>query len=525
MVDAMMMYGYLEEARAGVTTLLNPTGNLDRSIKGYQYRNGMSQYYAGTHARLSGDLPWLRSVSSQLINNSAWTAEQRAKGFRDSITHGLLPQRFYDSSDIQIPAYPLFSNIACWRGALDTATLLKGIVGPETAKSLQKEVDEYRAAIQKAICATINVSHGTRVPFTPTSLEIGGRQSLSQPRPPDEQPYLRLSSVKCCSLETKLGNYWILWLNMMMHLGLWQWTGSTDPWRGGVCNVDGSVNPSSDVLPAPLLTSWAEEHGGTWAGLPRFFYGLDGVYHGYIEHLIERSKMNITERSSAVAAVEAYMMHSASSNGYSVIEVSALYPRRMNHTLMQRDAVERPWLPYVTYDEYFQAEDGDSEPLGAGAGAGLVIIRRAIIDEGTTPPSPLPDGRLFLLSSTPSDFLTVDGPGIALKGVPTAYGLIDFAAVLPNRTTAVVRFACNPHAGGLSQALSQVIVRLVVPGLVPDATGQRWSLFDRQSIVIKPDTSAVALSIPLRVDRHPIKSDDDADSRVRVPRFSPDRGP
>ena len=344
MVDAMMYYGFLEEARAGITTLLNPAGNLDRSIKGYQYRNGMAQYYAGNHARLSGDLAWLRSVSTQLINNSAWTAEQRTEGFRDNVTRGLLPQRFYDSSDIQIPAYPLFSNVACWRGALDTATLLKGIVSPATAKSLQEEADEYRTAILKAICATMNVSHGTQVPFTPTSLEIGGRQSLSQPRPPDEQPYLKLSSVDCCSLETKLGNYWILWLNMMMHLGLWQWTGTTDPWSG-VCNVDGSVNPNSDVLPAPLLTSWAEEHGGTWAGLPRFFYGLDGVYHGYVEHLIERSKINITARPSAVAAIEGFMMHSASSNGYSVIEVSALYPRRMNRTLTERDAVERPWLP------------------------------------------------------------------------------------------------------------------------------------------------------------------------------------
>ena len=104
MVDAMMYYGFLEEARAGITTLLNPAGNLDRSIKGYQYRNGMAQYYAGNHARLSGDLAWLRSVSTQLINNSAWTAEQRAEGFRDNVTRGLLPQRFYDSSDIQIPA-------------------------------------------------------------------------------------------------------------------------------------------------------------------------------------------------------------------------------------------------------------------------------------------------------------------------------------------------------------------------------------------------------------------------------------
>ena len=70
MVDAMMYYGFLEEARAGITTLLNPAGNLDRSIKGYQYRNGMAQYYAGNHARLSGDLAWLRSVSTQLINSS-----------------------------------------------------------------------------------------------------------------------------------------------------------------------------------------------------------------------------------------------------------------------------------------------------------------------------------------------------------------------------------------------------------------------------------------------------------------------
>eukprot|EP01048_Picozoa_sp_COSAG05_P005283 COSAG05_NODE_310_length_11636_cov_115.006934_2_plen_1499_part_00 len=524
LVNGMMMHGFLLEAREGITTLLDPAENLARTRKGFQYRNGLAQYYAATHARLSGDLDWLKSVQSQLINNSMFTSELRKSGWRDAVTQGLLPQRYYDSSDIQIPATPLFSNVAAQRGALDTASLLKKLVEPALATSLQREADSFRAALVRSICLCVNTSVGIDPPYTPTSLEMGGRANLSEPRPADEQPYNFLASTTPIDLSTKLGNYWILWVNNMLHLGLWQWTGNSSPWEGGACRPDGTVDGGSSVLPAPLLTSWAEQHGGNWGGLPRFFYGLDAVYHGYVEHLIVRAQVNITARPQAIAAIESFMMHAASSNGFSFIEVSALFPRRMNRSLMVTDAVERPWIPYVTYDEYFVAEDGDSEPLGAGAGAGLVILRRALINEGVTPPSPLPDGRLFLLTATPADFLTIGGAGVTLERVPTSYGLVNFSASV-SKGKAEVKFSCTMHEHSASmnlEPLSDVMVRLVVPNAtvvahLSNAVGAPWRWYDNHTVSFKPIVDAklgiakASLSIPMKSssDTHAtIKTDD-----------------
>ena len=149
----------------------------------------------------------------------------------------------------------------------------------------------------------------------------------------------------------------------------------------------------------------------------------------------------------------------------------------------------------MTYDEFFVAEDGDSEPLGAGAGAGLVILRRALINEGVTPPSPLPDGRLFVLTAAPADFLTIGGAGVTLERVPTSYGPVNFSAsVSPGKApVAVIKFSCALHEHSASMnvaSLQQVMVRLVVPNAtaVVDPPGASdtgrpaWRWYDSRTI-------------------------------------------
>lgn len=108
-----------------------------------------------------------------------------------------------------------------------------------------------------------------------------------------------------------------------------------------------------------------------------------------------------------------------------------------------------------------------SDVLPAGAGAGLCILRKALLIETVTPPSPHPNGGLLLLPAVPANFLTEGGPGVSFQAVPTAYGVVDFVAVRHSSNTVSVAFRYSLHVGGFTAAaLAQVSVRLVTPGSV-----------------------------------------------------------
>ena len=110
---AMDYFGFTAEAELETEVFLNPLYNLNRTIKGAQYRNGLAQHYAVSHALLSGSAEWIRKIAPVLVANTNWTAEQRRTGYRDSATKGLLPKNLYDSSDVRIPARaPFLSSFA-----------------------------------------------------------------------------------------------------------------------------------------------------------------------------------------------------------------------------------------------------------------------------------------------------------------------------------------------------------------------------------------------------------------------------
>ena len=126
----------------------------------------------------------------------------------------------------------------------------------------------------------------------------------------NEQPYPFVPNT-----YNQLSDYWSLWYNLVLHLDLWQFsdakplvkgTDAMHPWSG-VCQQDGTTNPDEAIMPDAILTTWGEQHGGLWGGMPRFYSGLDAVYHGWTEHAIRRAATTIKWRQRALAAVEAFI--------------------------------------------------------------------------------------------------------------------------------------------------------------------------------------------------------------------------
>jgi hypothetical protein len=168
-----------------------------------------------------------------------------------------------------------------------------------------------------------------------------------------------------------------------------------------------------------------ENRGGHFAGLPRFYTGLDAVYAlGYINELLERSKADIENRIKAITALQSYMVFASSRNGHTVPEVSGFFPERLDRREYERAVREAPWnFGMYSADRYLKGYISFTEPLGAGAGEGLLLIRKSLIDE-MKDENGLPNGGVFFLSSIPSEWLR-EGKEIKLTHFPTAYGTFD----------------------------------------------------------------------------------------------------
>jgi hypothetical protein len=178
-------------------------------------------------------------------------------------------------------------------------------------------------------------------------------------------------------------------------------------------------------LPSEWITDYAENHGGLFGGLPRFYTGLDAVYAiGIVNEYIERSKMDINNRTKAIAALESYMIHASSQNGHTIQEVSGFHPERLDWKEYERVVREALWnFGWYSVESYLHGHSSFTEPLGSGAGEGLWLIRKSLIDE-VKDKNGLPDGGLFLLSTIPGEWLE-EGKQIKLTNFPTVYGTFD----------------------------------------------------------------------------------------------------
>lgn len=422
-VVALALWGRDDEAKRQAAIMLEPE-NLDKKNVHHQSRNGAAPTAATTVARLLHDRAWLESLAPVLLECAAWTERVRHENAdtRSPLTRGLLPPHIY-GGDVRDPATSLYATAACWRGLFDTATAFRALGTP----ALQREADRLfaeatalRTRLDEVISAV--TAPDTTPPFLPFALEL---PSLAQRH---EGPHSPITA-------TRFGNYWNLFAPSFLELGLREHNAT--------------------------VFDYAQAHGGLWAGLPRFYAGLDAAYAiGNIARLLDRAAADLRFRPQALASLHAFMLHAASRNGHTIPEVAGLFPYRLQRTAYEQLVRESPWN-FGMYDanRYLEGHISFTEPLGSGAGEALWLIRHALLTE-------TPDGNLLLLPTIPADWLT-EGKEIVLRDFPTLHGKLS-ATIRSHLTsrreiTLDYRFAAfDPSAPS-----PQLVLRLTPPDAPP----------------------------------------------------------
>jgi hypothetical protein len=390
---AHALWGNGGEAKRQAEIILSEE-NLDKSNHHHQYRNGLSSWYAATVALLTGDKAWLTHISPALITNANWTINARRENEeeRSPLGKGLLPSHVY-GGDIATPAYSLYSNGTCLKGLIETSDVFRR----SELKELQQAANDFNLEAVDFKKRLVEVVHEvldkqSSPPFLPFALEVENEPGNH------EGPFERIT-------DDELGNYYNLFAPLFLHLETFKY--------------------KDTGLPSEWITDYTENHGGLFGGLPRFYTGLDAVYAvGNVSEYIERSKMDIKNRTKALAALESYMIHASSQNGHTIQEVSGFHPERLEWKEYERVVREALWnFGMYSIESYLHGHSPFTEPLGAGAGEGLWLIRKSLIDE-VKDDNGLPNGGLFMLSSIPGEWLK-EGEEIKLTNFPTVYGKFD----------------------------------------------------------------------------------------------------
>jgi hypothetical protein len=147
-----------------------------------------------------------------------------------------------------------------------------------------------------------------------------------------------------------LGNFWNLFAPMLLELKLFD-----------------AGDPRSEWIPA-----YMEAHGGIAAGLARFTIGLDQIYgKGYYESLLEHG-----HRERFLTSLYAVLAHGMSQNLNSFPEVAGIFPLRFDNRSMWNEYQRTKW------DWGFPgAEQSEGQPLSAGPGMALQLLRMALVRE------------------------------------------------------------------------------------------------------------------------------------------------
>lgn len=432
---AMALWGRGEEAKRQAAIMLEAE-NLDKSNIHHQSRNGVGPTTAATVARLTHDRAWLETVAPALWECAQWTARVRVENpaQRSPLTRGLLPPHIY-GGDVRDSATSLYATVACWRGLVETAAVFRALGSAERvtqAVEIAAEAERLRGRLSEVLADVAVRDEGTRfVPFALELPSLGGA---------NEGPHARLTA-------TRFGNYWNLFAPSFLELRF---------------NGDGAMAKTND-----WIFDAAQRRGGLWAGLPRFYDGLDAAYAiGYIGHLLDRSVTESGARYQALAALQSFFLHAASRNGYTIPEVAGLFADRLDPAAYEQLVREAPWS-FGMYDaqRYLEGHISFTEPLGAGAGEALCLIRHALVSE-TRDAQGLPDGGLMLLPTVPSDWLA-EGKAIVLRDFPTAYGTISatIRSSFESRREITMEYRFTPFEAGAT--LGRFQVRLAPPGQAP----------------------------------------------------------
>jgi len=444
---ALAQFGHGDQARQGIEVMLSPE-LMDKSNYHHQYRSGLEPMYTAQVYRLVRDRQWLRTIKPRLVETAEWImdARHRTEGKKKEF-HGLLPKHAY-GGDIHTPAYSLYSNATCWRGLQDIGLLMEELGDHDLGKKYLREAEEYRRSIGQIVLKTTNQE--VSPPFVPLSLDIGAEDNKDFKKV--ETPYPFIPS-------DPLGNYWILFAPLLLETGVFP----------------------ADSLPARWITSYMEQHGGLLAGLARFYRGVDHIYgFGYPLQLYERG-----ERKKFLASVYSVLAHGCARDNFTSPEVAGVFPLRTENLISRLafgkyiwnwDLYSRGWM-----QEGFGVSIG-SEPLSAGSGMALQLIRKMVINEELDADSK-PTGTLDLLKMAPAAWLK-DGKNIRVERMPTFFGEVDLAVRSQLAEKRISGRFNLPAAGSVKKAMLWLRHPDNLPIRGVRVNGRGWTEFTAESVAL-----------------------------------------
>lgn len=438
---ALAQYGYPDVAQRILSIMLSPE-LMDKKNYHHQYRNGLEPWYAVTIYRLTGDRSWLEQIAPDLSAAAEWTLHATAETDNGK-NSGILPRHAY-GGDIDTPAYSFYANATCWRGLNDTARAFRILGREEEARTYEQAAAAYRERLLQL--ADRLVDRSSKLPFLPMSFEIGASHSYREREPAYD--FLGIN-VPPSNTWVYLGNYWNLFAPMMLELKLFQ-----------------PADPRSRWIP-----DYMEARGGILAGLVRFTLGLDQIYgKGYYESLLEQGR-----RAEFLTSLYAIFAHGASQNLHSFPEVAGVFPLRVNNAAMWREHRRNLWNWYFEWGWGFEGwQNCEGEPLSAGPGMALQMLRMALVRETVEMPS---QDTLRLLGGAPADWFA-PGKRIVVRNAPTFFGKISFETEGSNSG---VRAHVTRPAGFRAQ---QVIFRLPRTPRSVSINGKDWHNFRAEDIML-----------------------------------------
>lgn len=434
---ALAQYGHHRDAQQMLSAMLSPR-LMDKSNYHHQYRNGLEPWYAVTAYRMSHDRAWLESIAPALEAAAEWTIRVIHEN-RDPKYPGILPRHAY-GGDIHTPAYSFYSNATCWRGLHDTAAAFRVLGRVERATRYEREADAYR---KRLIELADSLADRRATPtFLPMSFDIGDE---SEHR--DKEPAYDFLATTYPPSYTwgYLSNFWNLFAPMLLEVKLFDAGDSRSEW----------------------IPAYMEARGGIAAGLARFTIGLDQIYgKGYYENLLEHG-----HRERFLTSLYAVLAHGMSQNLNSFPEVAGIFPLRFDNSSMWKEHQRTKW------DWGFPgAEQTEGQPLSAGPGMALQLLRMALVRE--TMESDRQDV-LRIFDGAPREWFE-PGKRIRISRAATMFG-----PVSADCTASAQRIVAHVSTAAESDA-RQIVVRLPSPARRPIravmVNAERWRDFSAEEV-------------------------------------------
>ncbi len=440
---ALAQYGYPEAAQRILSLMLSPE-LMDKKNYHHQYRNGLEPWYAVTVFRLTQDRAWLEHTLPDLKAAADWTLRATDEN-KDAKYPGILPRHSY-GGDIDTPAYSFYANATCWRGLNDTALAFRILGREDEARKYQLAADGYRRRLSDL--ADRIADRSTKLPFLSMSFEIGGSQNYRE-----REPAYDFLGINAPSSNTwvYLGNYWNLFAPMLLEVKMFE---PTDP-------------------RAHWIPDYMDSRGGILAGLVRFTLGLDQIYgKGYYESLLEQGN-----RQKFLTSLYGIFAHGMSQNLYSFPEVAGVFPLRVSNAAVWREYQRNLWNGYFEWGWGFEGwQNCEGEPLSAGPGMALQMLRMALVRESVESPA---QDSLRLLDGAPAHWFE-PGKRIVVRDAPTFFGKISFET---EGEASGVRARVIRPAGFHARS---VILRMPRPLRSVSIGGKPWSDFSGEEITL-PD--------------------------------------